>query len=147
MTPMKAKVLWTGLAAGLLLNVLGWLGNQLVLGHLWKETIATVVPLRERSLMNEALSLVPDFVYGIALAWLFALLARGRSRGAAAAVAAAWVWLVGAMTTYLGVWNSGFVPGRLAIATTLLALVLFVPAAWLVSRLLAPTMEGGPTAA
>ena len=143
---MKARVLWAGLAAGLVLNVLGWLGNQFVLGHLWNETIATVVPLRERTWVNEALSLVPDFVYGIALAWLFAVLEQGRSRSAAAAAAAAWVWLVGAMTTYLGSWNTGFVPGRLAIATTVLALVLFVPAAWLVSRLVAPSTRLGQAA-
>jgi hypothetical protein len=45
------------------------------------------------------------------------------------------VWAVGAMTTYLGVWNSGLVPGNLAIATTALALLTFAPAAWLVARM------------
>jgi peptidoglycan/LPS O-acetylase OafA/YrhL len=40
------------------------------------------------------------------------------------------------MMTYLGVWNSGLIRGGLAVATTVLALVTFVPAAWFVARLL-----------
>ncbi|HSJ62930.1 MAG TPA: hypothetical protein VK922_03380 [Gemmatimonadaceae bacterium] len=129
---------WTaGLAAGLLLNVLGWIGNQLVLGRMWRTTVSTVTPLRQRTLFNELLSLVPDFVYGIALAWLFlVLVSAGRDRRTAAWQAALLVWAVGAMTTYLGVWNSGLVPGGLAVATTLLALVTFVPTSWVVARLL-----------
>ncbi|MGH2362835.1 MAG: hypothetical protein ACRDGM_20095 [bacterium] len=145
---MKVRTLVAGLAAGFLLNVLGWLGNQLVLGELWSKTVATVAPLRERTWVNEVLSLVPDFIYGVALAWLFAsLTAQAGRRPSTAAKAAFWVWAVGAMPTYLGVWNSGFVPTGLAVATTLLALITFAPAAWLVWKLAPGGTSAVPNAA
>jgi hypothetical protein len=43
---------------------------------------------------------------------------------------------VGALTTYLGIANSGLLPWGLSAATTLLALVTFIPGAWLVHALL-----------
>ncbi len=122
---MTRRTMAVGLLTGLLLNIVGWLGNQLVLGRLWRTAISTVAPLRERSWVNEVVSLVPDFVYGVALAWLFVVLVgAGRGRATAAAQAA--------MTTYLGIWNSGLLPGQLAAATTILAFVTFIPGAWLV---------------
>ena len=139
---MNKRVFVAGLAAGAVLNVVGWLGNQLVLGRMWKDTIQTVVPLRSRTWVNEVVSLLPDFVYGVALAWLFALLVQaGASRSQAVLKASAWVCAVGAMTTVLGIWNSGFIPPELAISTTLLAMLTFVPAGWLVSRMLPPSSQ------
>ena len=38
------QIVHVGLAAGLLMNVAGWIGNQLVLGPPWKDAIQTVVP-------------------------------------------------------------------------------------------------------
>lgn len=70
MSPGWSRVLRVGLTAGLLMNVLGWIGNQLLLGPLWKDAIQTVVPLRSRTWVNEVVSLVPDLLYGVAIAWL-----------------------------------------------------------------------------
>jgi len=60
------RILRVGLAAGLLMNVLGWIGNQLLLGPLWKDAVQAIVPVRSRTWVNEVVSLVPDFMYGIA---------------------------------------------------------------------------------
>lgn len=88
------RILRVGLAAGLLMNVLGWIGNQLVLGPLWKDAIQTVVSLRTRTCVNEVVSMVPDFIYGIAIAWLFAVLAVATTLvGLVSAVPTGWlVW-------------------------------------------------------
>jgi hypothetical protein len=131
------RTIWVGLVAGLLLDALGWIGNQGVLRHLWKVAIAATVPLRHRTLGNEIISLVPDLLYGVALAWLVgALIGAGCSRAAATTRAAIFIWLVGPFVTYLGVWNTGFVPLSLASATTALALIVMWPAAWFVGRML-----------
>ncbi len=45
------------------------------------------------------------------------------------------VFVVGALITYLGMANSGLLPWRLSVATTILALVTFIPGAWLTERL------------
>ena len=89
------RILGVGLAAGLLMNAVGWIGNQLVLGPLWKDAIQTIVPLRTRTWVNELVSLVPDFIYGIAIAWLYVELARNRGPGLGTAITAALVvWAV-----------------------------------------------------
>jgi uncharacterized membrane protein len=129
------RILRVGLAAGLLMNVVGWIGNQLVLGPLWKDAIQTVVPLRSRTWVNELVSLVPDFMYGIAIAWLYVELARGRGPGLGKAVTAALaVWAVTVVPTYLGIANSGLLPVGLAAATTVVGVVSAIPTAWLVWR-------------
>lgn len=127
------RILRVGLAAGLLMNVVGWMGNQLVLGPLWKDAIQTVVPLRTRTWLNELVSLVPDFIYGIAIAWLYVELARNRGPGLGTAIAAALaVWAVTLVPTYLGIANSGLLPISLAAATTVVGLVSAIPTGWLV---------------
>ena len=127
------RILWSGLTVGLLLNVLGWIGNVFVLGPMWQEAFAGVTT----SSWRDVISLVPDFIYGIAICWLYkALAARYGASFATALRASALVFVVGAFTTYLGVANSGLLPWDLAAATTLLAFVVFLPGAWLVDRLM-----------
>jgi len=136
-SPGWHRILRVGLAAGLLMNVLGWIGNQLLLGPLWKDAIQTVVPLRSRTWVNELVSLVPDFMYGIAIAWLFAVLAQTRGRSPRTALTAALViWAISVVPTYLGIANSALLPAGLAAATTLVGLVASVPTAWLVWKIL-----------
>jgi GNAT superfamily N-acetyltransferase len=83
--------------------------------------------------VNEVVSLVPDFMYGIAIAWLFAVLAETRGRGLGTALTAAIaVWAISVVPTYLGIANSALLPAGLAVATTLVGLFSAVPTAWLV---------------
>jgi hypothetical protein len=127
------RVLRSGLVLGLFLNLVGWLGNVFLLGSLWQSAFAAA-PVTEwrANPWRDVISLVPDFVYGIAICWLYeSLVSRyGRTVGTAAR-ATALVFVVGAFTTYLGIANSGLLPWRASAATTLLALATFVPGAWL----------------
>lgn len=139
MNHSSGRVVLAGLAAGVVLNVLGWVGNQLVLGDMWAEALASAPPDSgyQRSVANEIVSLLPDFIYGINLAWLYALIRpRLGATAVSAGISVLLIWLVGPFTTYLAITNTGWLPLPLTAASTLLALVTFVPAAWVVTRLL-----------
>jgi hypothetical protein len=81
---------------------------------------------------HEALSLVSDFVYAFAFTWLYA---RGDGKSAAAAIRLVIVvWLAGAAMTYLAIVNAGFLPWQIAAKTGLLALLIFIATAPLITR-------------
>ncbi len=66
--------LWT-LVFGLFWNILGWLGNNLLLGEAWDAVGARLAPSFAApwgSLARELVSLASDFVYAFAFVWLFA---------------------------------------------------------------------------
>lgn len=132
------RILWAGLLVGFVLNLLGWLGNVFLLGPMWHEAFTGVAATAWRdSPWRDVISLVPDFIYGVAICWLYAALAARYGVSFAVALrASTLVFVVGAFTTYLGVANSGLLPWDLAAATTLLAFVVFIPGAWLVHRLM-----------
>ena len=148
---MPPRVLSTGLLAGLLMNVFGWLGNQLWLGREWDAALSgsPFAASRVRTIWHELGSLAPDFVYGFAFAWLFVVLARafGSSRRLAYA-AAVTVWLVAIATPLMGTANSSLIPWRVTLLTLLLALGIMVPMSelvwWRLGKATAAHRHGGP---
>lgn len=134
------KVIAAGLLAGLALNAIGWVGNALLLRAWWRAANSQVHLFRQRTFANELLTLLPDFVYGVALAWLYAVCLPRYGTGLRTSLRASFVvWLVGAMTTYLGIANAGLLPIGLSVATTTLALAAFIPAAWIVCQVYGDT--------
>jgi hypothetical protein len=119
------------------MNIFGWLGNQLWLGREWDAAVAgsPFATSRQRTLWNEVGSLAPDFVYGIALAWLCWMCAKavGESRGVSY-IAAGMLWLVAIATPLMGTANASLVPWRVTILTLLLALGIMLPVTELVWR-------------
>jgi hypothetical protein len=127
-----------GLLVGFLLNLTGWLGNNFLLGSLWSTVGEPVahVPWRD-SIWRDVFSFAPDFLYGLAIAWLFIALRERYSTALAASLRAGlFVSLVGGVTTYFAIANSGFVPWRLALASFLLVLATKLPLAVLAGRML-----------
>jgi len=143
------RILWSGLILGLFLNFLGWIGNVFLLGPLWEGAFLSVpVTAWRESPWRDIISLLPDFVYGIAICWAYAGLAPRYGRSVATALrATALVFAVGALTTYVRIANSGLLPWTLATATTLLALVTFVPGAWIAHALMRRHVDPGHAAA
>lgn len=146
---MPRRVFSTGLVAGLLMNIFGWLGNQLWLGREWDAALSgsPFAEGRVRTIWHELGSLAPDFIYGLAFAWLFVVLARafGPSRRLAY-VAALVVWLVAIATPLMGTANASLMPWRVTLLTLLLALGIMLLLCELVWRRLR-TIDGGRSAA
>ena len=136
--PSRARVALVGLLIGFVINLIGWLGNNLVLGPMWADALTDLptTPWRD-TVWRHVVSFAPDFVYGLSLAWAYvALAARYGARLATAVRASLLVLVVGAITTYVALANSGFLPWGLSGAAILLAVVSFVPASWMTHRLL-----------
>lgn len=126
----SGRIIWLGFVYGVLFNILGWLGNNLLLGEDWDAANAAVkagfaAPWPD--LVRELVTLLSDFVYAFALVWLFAN-AR-RQTAAFAIMLAIALWTSGVAILYLVLVNGGFLPVGVAVKTSLLALVIFVAAA------------------
>lgn len=143
---MTRRIVVAGLTAGLLMNVFGWLGNQLLLGAEWDRAIAgsAFAATRTRTLWHELGSLLPDFVYGLALAALCGLAARALSRSRLVTYAmAVSLWAVAIATPLFGTANASLIPWRVTWLTTLLALVIMLPVAEVVHRLVVAAAPAG----
>ncbi|MBP6010966.1 MAG: hypothetical protein KBA31_01960 [Alphaproteobacteria bacterium] len=122
---ISAIVKWT-LIYGVLWNVLGWIGNNIVLGPAWDAVGAKVTPdftPPYSGLAREAMTLVPDFIYAFGFVWMFA---RMRVQTTASALSLALVLELFVIVVYLAMVTSGFLPWEIAAQTSLLALVIFL---------------------
>jgi hypothetical protein len=131
---------------GLILNLTGWAGNVLVLGSMWDHAVAVAPPPMSSPfspLVHALLQFVSDFVFAFVLCVIFRLASPGwrGSPYSLAYLCAALTWLGGVPMTYLGMVNGGYLPARISIATTILALVTFCVVAPLLPKLL-PTHRG-----
>ena len=138
--PSTRRVVWVGLLVGFLLNLTGWLGNNFLLGAFWDDVGASLATIPWRSsIWRNVISFVPDYGYGIAIAWLVvAIRPRFHSYSSTAISAGLFVALVGGIITYLAIANSGFIPWSLAFASFALVLGTKLPLAFLAAHLLEP---------
>lgn len=127
----RTRIVIVGLFVGLALNLTGWLGNNLLLGSLWASVdVAPGGAAWRATLWSDVFSLVPDVVYGLAIAWLCVALRPSFDRWVSASLSSGvLVAVTGGITTYFAVANSGFVPWSLALASFGLVLVTKIPLA------------------
>lgn len=132
-----SKVILIGLLIGFLLNLTGWLGNNIILKNMWNDIGATLEAVAWReSVWSDVFSLVPDFVYGIAITWLVVKLRPAYKSTLSTSISVGvFVSLVGGITTYFAIANSGFVPWKLAMASIVLVIACKVPLAILAGYL------------
>jgi hypothetical protein len=133
-----SRILAIGLLIGLLLNLTGWLGNNFLLRDMWKEigTAVSSVAWRD-SIWRDVLSFVPDLVYGIAICWLYVKLRPNYVNALSASLRAGlFVAIVGGITTYFAIANSGFIPWRLTLASFVLVFVTKLPLAVIAGHLI-----------
>ena len=124
--PVSKILLWT-LVFGVMFNLLGWLGNNLLLGDDWDLANAGVEMGYNppwSPLVKEIITVVSDFVFAFSIISLFAIAGK-RTVGTALKLAGL-VWVVGVAILYLVLVNSGFLPIDIAWKTSLLALAIFV---------------------
>ena len=144
--PGTGRILWVGLLVGLMLNITGWLGNNLLLGLMWEQVGATLQASPWRSsVWRDVFSFAPDFLYGLAIAWLCVVIRLKYKNCFAASIRAGLlVAMVGGITTYFAIANSGFIPWQLAFASFGLVLGTKLPLAMLAGYLLEPTTAQPP---
>ena len=132
-----SKVLWTGLLIGFLLNLTGWLGNNLLLDDLWDEVGNQFPSPWRKNIWSDIFSLIPDFVYGIAISWLCNYINVHTSPSPKNWLKVGiFISVVGGITTYFAIANSGFIPWKLAIASFILVISTKIPLAILAGKLL-----------
>ncbi len=138
--PGLGRTLGVGFLAGFLLNLLGWLGNNFLLGSMWREVGEGLGENAWRdSVWRDVVSFAPDYVYGFAMAWLcVALRPRYASWLGASVACGGFVSLVGGVVTYMGIANSGFIPWKLAFASWALVLGSKLPIALMCGKMLEP---------
>lgn len=125
---LAAIVIWT-LIYGVMWNILGWLGNNVLLGAAWDSVSAQATPGFEppySGLAREGMTLVPDFIYAFGFVWMFAQM---RTQTIASAVSLALVIELFVVVVYLAMVTSGFLPWPVAVQTSVLALVIFLATA------------------
>ena len=134
------RFIMVGLLIGLLLNITGWLGNNIILKDMWVEVGKGLSEVAWRNnIWKDILSFAPDFLYGFAIAWLcIALKTVSYSTIINSLRAGIFVSLVGGVTTYFAIANSGFIPWKLALTSFILVLITKLPLAILAGKLLSP---------
>lgn len=127
-------ILW-GLSYGLFMTVTGWLGNNLLLGVDWdraSQLAANQVVLPYPGIVREIISLVFDFLHMVLLFWIFSRF-QDRSFGSALKLTLVFYFAT-LVIMYLAIVNSRLLPWEVSLKTTLLGLVLALPAAWILPR-------------
>ena len=125
---------------GFLLNITGWLGNNLLIKDMWIEIGKELPEIAWRNnIWSDLFSLAPDFLYGFAIAWLCtALKTDSYSTISNSVRAGIFVSMVGGITTYFAIANSGFIPWKLALASFILVIITKLPLAILAGKILKP---------
>lgn len=123
------RTIWVGVVLGFLLNLSGWLGNNFLLDSLWDGLVVTDTGAAWRaSIWRHVFSFVPDYVYGVGIAWLIPRLRpEAPSWVGASLTAGLFVAVIGGLTTYFAIANSGFIGWRLALASFALVLATKLP--------------------
>lgn len=137
-TVSTKKFLIISILIGFLLNLTGWLGNNFVLDNLWAEVGLQLSESEWRaSIWRDIFSFIPDCIYGFAIVWLIIQLNKSsKDVTKNALLAGFWISLVGGLTTYFAIANSGFISWDLAFASFFLVLGTKIPLALIAGRLL-----------
>ena len=127
-----SKVLAGGLAAGLVANIIGFVGFGMVLGPRFEaEAIAVAPQLQGRGMTGGAIAInvIATFVVGILLVWLYAAMRPRFGPGMKTAVLAALaVWICG-FVFHLDWLNVGLMTPATYLMASVMAAVQLVPSA------------------
>ena len=143
-----SKVVVGGLAAGVALNIIGFLGNGMLLGKRMEAEMAATAPSLAGRGMSPGMitfAVVTQFVVGILLVWLYAAMRPRFGPGfATAAKAALVIWVCG-LLFYQDWMHLGLMSGTTYLAASAIALVNLLVGAWVGGMLYKE--EGAPAAA
>lgn len=144
------KVLVGGIAAGVVMNVVGFLGNGMLLGPRMNAEMDAVVPGLSQRMMTGAsiaVNVVTQLVIGILLVWLYAAIRPRFGPGfKTAAYAALVIWLCG-LLFYSGWYLSGMMTASTYVFASLIALITLLAGAYVGGMLYKEEGSGAPSMA
>ena len=132
-----SKVLVGGLAAGVVMNVIGFVGNGVVLGARMQAEMQAAAPSLSMPMnaMNITYAVVTQFVVGVILVWLYAAMRPRFGPGfGTAAKAAVVIWLLGDLF-YQDWVHVGLMRASTFWMAGLFALISLMAGAWVGGRL------------
>ena len=142
-----SKVVVGGLAAGVAMNVIGFVGNGYLLGKRMEAEMSAVAPaLAGRGMAPGAITaaVITQFVVGILLVWLYAAMRPRLGPGmATAAKAGLVIWLCG-LLFYQDWVHAGLMSLSTYLMASCVALVSLMVGAWIGGKLYAE--DGSATA-
>jgi hypothetical protein len=128
-----SKVVVGGLAAGVVMNIIGFVGNGMLLGPKMQAEMAAVAPVlaqRGMSGMNIAFAVLTQFVVGILLVWLYAAMRPRFGPGfKTAAFAGLAIWVCG-LLFYQDWVHMGLMSVMTYCLASLFALISLMAGAW-----------------
>jgi hypothetical protein len=130
------KVIVGGLVAGLVMNVIDFVVNVPFLGAQWEAaTVARGVDPTANPARGAAGWILSDFLFGIAVVWLYAAIRPRFGPGPKTAVIAGLaVWAIKDLA-YCSLWFTGMYPFNLVAVSGIGGLVATLAAAWIGARM------------
>jgi hypothetical protein len=144
------KVIVGGIAAGIVMNVLGFLGQGMLLGARMNAEMDAVVPGLSQRMMTGAtiaVNVITQLVIGVLLVWLYAAMRPRFGPGfKTAAYAALVIWLCG-LLFYSGWYLTGMMLASTYVFVSLVALVTLLAGAYVGGMLYKEEGAGAPSMA
>jgi len=144
------KVIVGGIAAGIVMNVLGFLGQGMLLGARMNAEMDAVVPGLSQRMMTGAtiaVNVITQLVIGVLLVWLYAAMRPRFGPGfKTAAYAALVIWLCG-LLFYSGWYLTGMMLASTYVFVSLVALVTLLVGAYVGGMLYKEEGAGAPSMA
>lgn len=133
----RSRILFVGLGFGLVSNVLGWVGNRVLLRDYWERANAAVqmpFELPYPHWVREAISLSFDFILCLGWVWIFAQFRRRTISGSVSLAFTYWIMTVGVLYVVLA--NSSVLPWDVAMFSALVGLAIWLPMSLVLPALL-----------
>jgi uncharacterized protein YacL len=121
------RVIWGGLLAGLVINVIEYFVNGLLLKDAWARAMQALAKPAGFTTGAIVAFLIWGFLFGIAAVWLYAAIRSRYGAGPNTAIrAGVAAWVLGALLPNLASYTMGLFSTGLLVISTIVALVEFV---------------------
>ena len=120
----RGRVIWGGLLAGVIINLVEFVTNGVVLKDTWAQVMQGLGKSPQLPASSIVLFNIGGFLAGIAAVWLYAAIRTRYGAGPGTAIRAAFVaWGLTSFLPSLGNYAVGMIPTRVLVITAIVSLV------------------------
>jgi hypothetical protein len=120
----RGRVIWGGLLAGVVINVVEFVTNGVVLKDTWAQVMQGLGKSPQLPAFSILLFNIGGFLAGIAAVWLYAAIRTRYGAGPGTAIRAGFVaWALTSFLPSLGNYAVGMIPTRVLVITAIVSLV------------------------